>query len=80
MHNKRVNLIGAATVGTKGQIVIPIEAREFLGIKPGDKVFIVTVNDKKVVGICPISAMQAMVDQVGQELNDIRTVLKAHEE
>lgn len=80
MHSKRVNLIGAATVGTKGQIVIPVEAREFLGIKPGDKVFIVTVNDKKVIGICPISAMQAMVDQVGQELNDIRTVLKAHEE
>lgn len=27
---------GTVTVGTKGQIVIPKEAREMFGIKPGD--------------------------------------------
>jgi AbrB family looped-hinge helix DNA binding protein len=29
---------GSATIGTKGQIVIPAEARETLGFKEGDKV------------------------------------------
>jgi AbrB family looped-hinge helix DNA binding protein len=29
---------GSATIGTKGQIVIPVEAREALGFKEGDKV------------------------------------------
>ena len=28
------------TVGTKGQIVLPKEARELFGIKPGDKLII----------------------------------------
>lgn len=32
---------GAATVGSKGQVVIPMEAREELNMKEGDKVVIV---------------------------------------
>jgi len=31
-----------ATVSSKNQIVIPKEAREALGVKPGDKVLLVT--------------------------------------
>ena len=33
---------GKAPVGTKGQIVIPVEARNELGIKPGDNVMIIS--------------------------------------
>ena len=29
---------GSATVGERGQVVIPAEARQELGIEPGDKV------------------------------------------
>ena len=36
-----------ATLSSKNQIVIPKEAREKLGLKPGDKL-IVTVHDGKV--------------------------------
>lgn len=32
---------GSATVGTKGQIVIPAEAREELNMKEGDKVIVI---------------------------------------
>ena len=31
---------GTATVGERGQIVIPAEAREELGFKPGDKLLV----------------------------------------
>ena len=31
---------GSAKVGSKGQIVIPAEAREIFGIKPGDNLII----------------------------------------
>lgn len=34
------NFFGSAIVGTKGQIVIPIEARTEYNIKPGDKLLI----------------------------------------
>ena len=33
--------VWTATVGTKGQIVIPKEARDMFGIKPGDTIVIV---------------------------------------
>ena len=33
---------GSATVGTKGQFVIPAEAREKLGIHEGDKILILS--------------------------------------
>lgn len=32
--------MGSATVGERGQIVIPADARQRLGIKPGDKLLI----------------------------------------
>lgn len=32
---------GSATVGSKGQIVIPADARTAMNIKPGDKVVVV---------------------------------------
>lgn len=33
---------GAATVGAKGQFVIPVEAREKLGVHEGDKILILS--------------------------------------
>ncbi len=33
---------GKVPVGTKGQIVIPAEARKAMGIKPGDSVIIIS--------------------------------------
>ena len=37
---KGKHLFGTAKVGEKGQIVIPKEARELFGIKPGDTLLI----------------------------------------
>jgi len=34
--------MGASTVGERGQVVIPAEARERLDIKPGDKLLVFT--------------------------------------
>lgn len=39
-HDLEGHFIGAATVGERGQVVIPAEARERLGIKPGDKLLV----------------------------------------
>lgn len=35
-------LIGTATIGDKGQIVIPVDARKKLGLSPGDKLVVLT--------------------------------------
>lgn len=45
---------GSATVGTKGQVVIPAEAREGLNIKEGDKLLIVSpANSEAIVVVKP---------------------------
>jgi len=38
-----------ATLSTKNQIVIPREAREALGVKPGDKLMVVVQGDRAIV-------------------------------
>ncbi len=40
---------GSVVVGERGQIVIPIEAREELDIKPGDKMIVLGAQDKGIV-------------------------------
>ncbi|MFH2138747.1 MAG: AbrB/MazE/SpoVT family DNA-binding domain-containing protein [Candidatus Omnitrophota bacterium] len=46
---------GKALVGTKGQIVIPAEARKALGIKSGDSVVIISgpPHHEKVISLIP---------------------------
>ena len=38
--NKQQRVFGTAKVGARGQIVIPKEARELFGIRPGDTLLI----------------------------------------
>jgi AbrB family looped-hinge helix DNA binding protein len=38
-----------ATLSSKNQIVIPREAREALGVKPGDKLLVVAQGDSVIV-------------------------------
>lgn len=38
-----------ATLSSKNQIVIPREARQALGLKPGDKLLVVVSSDKVLV-------------------------------
>jgi AbrB family looped-hinge helix DNA binding protein len=38
-----------STLSTKNQIVIPREAREALGVKPGDKLLVVVRGDRVIV-------------------------------
>lgn len=53
-----VKLYGSATVGTKGQIVIPAEAREEFNIKEGDKVVIFNSMGKEGFMIIKAEALE----------------------
>ena len=37
---------GTATVGERGQVVLPADARKAFNIKPGDKLFVLGADDK----------------------------------
>lgn len=52
-----------ATVGEKGQIVIPKQARDIFGIKPGDTL-ILLADEKRGIAIPPKTAFAAFADVV----------------
>ncbi len=72
MEDKK--LYGTATVGTKGQIVIPSEAREALGIKPGDKMYVIGSKGKRVVGLIGEDQLAEIVSKfvnLGEEFSEL---------
>ena len=48
------------TLSSRNQIVLPKEAREALGVKPGDKLLIVTKGDRVIVLQKPANYAKAL--------------------
>ena len=66
-NTKRV--FGTAKVGDRGQIVIPKEARELFGIKPGDTLLILGEETTGLV----ISRPEVLSDLANKILKDANT-------
>ena len=79
-HPHKPAFYGTATIGTKGQIVIPSEAREELGLNPGDKVVVIGIKDHGMLGICPVSSVEKMLMQTAEQLEYIRGVVEQTKE
>jgi AbrB family looped-hinge helix DNA binding protein len=52
------HFFGTATVGERGQIVIPADARKRFDIEPGDKMLILCAPGKNGLMLCKLSAMR----------------------
>ena len=52
-----------ATVGTKGQIVIPREAREMFGIQPGDTLILLG-DERQGIAIPPKESFEAYFGRI----------------
>jgi AbrB family looped-hinge helix DNA binding protein len=74
MHDKK--LFGTATVGTKGQVVIPADAREALGIKPGDRLYVVGSEAKQFVGFIKEDQLRKMIEHLTDNVANIQSLLK----
>lgn len=68
--NKRVDdlFYGSVTVGERGQIVIPSEARADLGIRPGDKLLVIRSPLKHGLMVSKIEDMADMVEMMKEQL------------
>lgn len=60
MKNK---YIGISKVGEKGQIVIPKEARDMFGIKPGDSL-VILCDKKKGIAILKSDVIESNFDDI----------------
>lgn len=66
---------GTATVGDRGQVVIPAEARKKLGINPGDKVLVLRHPHSDGVVLCKIDAMREVFSSFLQSLEQLESKL-----
>ena len=73
MHDKK--LFGTATVGTKGQVVIPAEAREQFDIKTGDRLYVVGSEKAQWVGFLKEDQLRALVEHLTDNIEQYRSVI-----
>lgn len=68
----KMKLWGTATVGAKGQVVIPAEARAELNIKEGDKLIVMGRMPKGGLMLIKAEAVETMMQHVQDDLAEIR--------
>lgn len=73
MHDKK--LYGTVTVGTKGQVVIPADAREELDIQTGDRLYVVGSEKGKFVGFIKEEQLRKMIDHLTDNVDQLKTLL-----
>ncbi len=74
MHDKK--LFGTATVGTKGQVVIPADARDELGIESGDRLYVVGSVEKKWVGFIKEEQFRELLNHLTDNIKQYKDLLK----
>lgn len=70
-----IQLMGTVTVGPKGQVVIPVEARDKMAITPGDKLVALYVPGKESVAFVPEDKVQHLIDKMGAHTAVVRSQL-----
>ncbi|HYV33413.1 MAG TPA: AbrB/MazE/SpoVT family DNA-binding domain-containing protein [Candidatus Limnocylindria bacterium] len=71
LHKKmssKDKLYGTTTMGSRGQLVIPAQARKELGLNPGDQL-VVMGKFGKVLGLVKTEAMAEFVETIMQNLS-----------
>lgn len=73
------NFYGTATVGERGQIVIPADARKKFGINPGDKVLVIGHPHGGLL-LCKIDAMKEFFSSLLEDLSRIESKVETSSE
>jgi len=64
-----VKFYGTATIGTKGQIVIPTEARKELNLHEGDKVIVVRAPYSGGLDLIKSDALEPLIEKMQARSN-----------
>ena len=64
---------GSATVGDRGQFVIPASLRKALNIKPGDQLMIFAKLDKRVVSFMPEKDFSKFLEKAAKLISKLES-------
>lgn len=67
-------MYGTTTVGARGQVVVPVEARKDLGLKPGDRL-VVMGKFGKIIALMKADQIEDLVSAIMNHVDD-QTVRK----
>ena len=73
-------LYGTATVGSKGQVVIPADAREELNIKPGDRLYVMNGMHGSGVVLLKEEMLESLVKQMTESIENFRALADNNKE
>lgn len=76
LNESAKKLYGTATIGSKGQVVIPADAREELGLKPGDRLYVVSAMGSGGVVFLKEEKLERMVEQMAAQIEGLREYKK----
>ena len=74
--HKHIHLAGTVTVGPKGQVVVPAEVRDAMGIEPGDKLVVLYLDEKKSVAFITERQAQRYVIEMGERFTECKETMK----
>jgi len=63
-------IYGSATVGERGQVVIPANIRKSFRMKPGDKLIVFAKHE--MIGLIPAEEFSQMLDKASEMLSKFR--------
>ncbi len=66
---------GTTTLGEKGQVVVPAEARKAMGLKSGDKLLVFGMG-KSMVALAKFEQLEHIAEKLSNRLEGLRTILK----
>mgnify|MGYP001134943291 CR=1 FL=1 len=72
---RHIQLAGTATVGPKGQVVIPADVRTRMGIAPGDKLVVLFIPEKNSVGFVAESRVQQLIEKMGNSIDELKSAI-----
>ncbi len=75
-HETSKKLYGTATIGSKGQVVIPAEAREELGLKPGDRLYVLSAMGSGGVVFLKEDRLEHIVEQMTAQIEGFKEYKK----
>ncbi len=68
---------GAATVGERGQLVIPAELRRALNIKSGDQLMVFAKLDRKVISLMPSKDFSKFLEHASKIISKLERKVPA---
>jgi AbrB family looped-hinge helix DNA binding protein len=73
---KGIKLYGSTTIGSKGQVVIPAEAREELGLNDGQRVVVLRSPRGEGVVIMRAEAVEGMLTEIQDQMGKMSDSIK----